>query len=330
MENVALLALAQREAGHCVEVAIDLKRHTTASEELAAPRLRALGLLSAQPWVLSSKSMPWEWFRDARTLKKRPWDVVHSHMSHDHWLARFALRKGTILVRSIHAERSLRRAIPQAHALTVPYEEALQGVRNRKAIFLPALTADEFKPPEDRAGLKRALGLGQGPVVGMISTFQASRRHAVALEAFAQVRARVSTAFLLLLGDGALQEEIRREAARLGLKDAVRFAGYRRGDDFVRHLQAMDEVWILGLGNDWSGRAAVQARHCGVRVLGVREGALTTLADVLCEPDATSVAEASLSGASSTKTWPTNPEIAERTLGLYRDVRSAQVASNGA
>ena len=63
----------------------------------------------------------------------------------------------------------------------------------------------------------------------------------------------------------------------------MHFAGYQEGPAFVRWLQALDEVWILGLGNDWSGRAAAQARACGVRVVAVREGALERLADAVVE-----------------------------------------------
>src|SRR5439155_19175885 len=89
------------------------------------------------------------------------------------------------------------------------------------------------------------------------------------------------TARLVLTGDGELEPELRSIVSALGLEGSVTFAGYQRAESFVRWLQALDEVWVLGLGNDYSGRAAAQARACGVKVVAVDEGALASLADAL-------------------------------------------------
>ena len=93
----------------------------------------------------------------------------------------------------------------------------------------------------------------------------------------------------------------------------------------MKWLQALDEVWILGLGNDWSGRAAAQARACGVRVVAVDEGALPAMADVRVEqltPEA--VVAASLSQERARVEHPSNQRIAEDVLALYEQARSAR------
>src|SRR5262245_11718150 len=119
-ENVALLALAQREAGHEVTVAVDRRRTDVAAEEPAVPRFEALGLLDTGGLELSAKSPPWGVVGDMRRLRRRSVDVVHAHFTHDHLIARWAKPRGAVLVRSIHAPRSPRPSLPRAGAYTWP------------------------------------------------------------------------------------------------------------------------------------------------------------------------------------------------------------------
>lgn len=319
-ELVAYLALAQRALGHKVTVAVDRKRDRTPAEELAVPRLQAVGLLDGGGLELSVKSAPWAMLADAARLRRREVDVVHSHFSHDHYVAALGRPRGARLVRSIHAARSLRGALPRADAYTAPSSELLvRLIRLRKpvAMVLPPLVAPELKPAVDRETLRRELGLSGGPLVGMVSTFQASRRHEVGVAAFARVRERVPSARLVLVGDGALEPAVRGQVEALGLSPHVIFAGYQRGPDFMRWLQALDEVWVLGLGNDFSGRAAAQARACGVRVVAVEEGGLPALADALVEPTPEAVAASALGPERREVALPSNEEIARAVLALY-------------
>ncbi|MCP3144747.1 glycosyltransferase [Pyxidicoccus xibeiensis] len=326
-ENVALLALAQREAGHEVTVAVDRRRKDVPAEEPAVPRFRELGLLDEGGLELSVKSPPWSMWRDLRQLKARKLDVVHSHFSHDHLLARWGRPRGAVLVRSLHAPRSLRASLPAADAYTVPASVLLPRLREkgRTAEVLPALVDPRFHLADDRQALRSELGLTGAPLLGMVSTFQPSRRHAVGVEAFALYRRERPQARLVLVGDGALLEATRRQVDQLGLSDAVTFAGYQQGEAFARWLRALDEVWLLGLGNDWSARAAAQARACGVRVVAVEEGALPDLADArVASPTPAAVVAAALSGQCAPVAHPSNARIAGAVLELYERVRQAR------
>ncbi len=275
-EAVTQLALAQRALGHDVTIAVDRKRTQTTSEELATPRLEPLGVLSSLPLELSVKSTPFAMLRDVLTLRAAQVDVVHSHFSHDHSILRLGRPRHAVTIRSFHAPRSVRWATPAADGFTVPMESLSRKLLGQKVMVLPALVGPEFVPATSRESLRRELGLPAGKLIGMVSTFQPSRRHALALEAFAR---RTDDATLVLIGDGPLEAEIRAKAG-----ERVHFVGYQSGAAFVKHLQALDEVWVLGLGNDWSARAAAQARACGVRVVAVDEGALAQYADVIVEP----------------------------------------------
>lgn len=315
-EAITQLALAQRALGHEVFVAVDRKRTTTTSEELLVPRLAPLGLLSTAGLELSVKSSPLAMARDVWRLGRLEVDVVHCHFSHDHTLARLGRPRGATLIRSLHAPRSLRWSLPAADGYTVPMDSMVRGLLGNRVLLLPALVGAEFQPPADRRALRRELGLREeGRLLGMVSTFQPSRRHALGLEAFARLHERDGSRRFLLVGDGELQGELQARAAPLG--DAVRFAGYQSGQAFVRHLQALDEVWVLGLGNDWSARAAAQARACGVRVVAVDEGALARYADALIEPTVDALVAASESGEVRTLKLETTESIAQRVLSFY-------------
>jgi len=321
-ESVALLARAQREQGHKVTIAVDRKRTRAPAEEPIAPRLERLGLLDGGGLVLSVKASPMESLADVRLLHRRELDVVHAHLSHDHFLARLGRPKDAILVRSIHAPRSLRWSTPAADAFTVPAESMLGALHQRPGAVLPALAGEGFRPSGDRGALRARLALSGEPVIGMVSTFKPSRRHALGLAAFAQLRRQVPSARLVLVGDGALGTELRAEGVRLGLGDSVTFAGYQSGEAFVPWLQALDEVWILGLGNDFAARAAAQARACGVRVVAVCEGALPELADAIVAdlaPEA--VVQASRSGQRRAVALPEAAAVARSVLGLYQAAR---------
>lgn len=308
-ELVTQLALAQRALGHEVSIAVDRKRTTNTSEELAVPRLEPLGLLSAASLELSVKSNPWTMLRDVMELKTQQVDVVHSHFSHDHTIARLGRPRGAKLIRSIHAPRSIRFGMPSADGFTVPMDSLSRRLLGRRVLVLPALVGKEFTPAVDRHALRRELALPEGKLVGMVSTFQTSRRHDLGLAAFAKLGAGAS---MVLVGDGPLQAQLQASAPK-----PVQFVGYQSGPRFVKYLQALDEVWILGLGNDWSARAAAQARACGVRVVAVDEGALAKYADAVVEPTAAALAAAALSPERRAFTLETSEQIASRVLDFY-------------
>ena len=123
----------------------------------------------------------------------------------------------------------------------------------------------------------------------------------------------------MLLGDGVLEPQIRAAAHTAGLEEAIRFPGYQRGPQFARWLQALDELWVLGLGNDWAGRTALQARACGVRVVAARVGALPRWADaVLDAVTRGALVAVALTGERRSVVLPDVDGVAREVLSLYQ------------
>lgn len=319
-EGVALLADAQRRLGHDVKVAIDRKRAKVTSEEPSLPHFETMGLLDERNLELSVKSSARRVWKDVRTMKQFEVDIIHCHFSHDHTVTFFGRPSMAKVVRSIHAPRSLRWSTPRANGWTVPTEALSQQLAPAHCLVMPALVADTFKPAADRSALRKQLGIEGAPLIGMVSTFQKSRRHDLGIEAFAQLTRERPDARLVLIGDGTLEPVLRVGVLSRGITDAVTFPGYQSGPDFVRWLQAFDEVWVLGLGNDFSGRAAAQARACGVRVIAVEQGALPQVADAVVPADAEAIVKASQSGTRREIQVLTADQIAASVVGLYERI----------
>jgi len=98
----------------------------------------------------------------------------------------------------------------------------------------------------------------------------------------------------------------------------VRFPGYQSGASLVRWMQAFDELWVLGLGNDEAGRPALQGRAVDARVVGVAEGALSSWADaVLAGATAEALAAVALRADRRTLPLPDPQRVAGELLDLY-------------
>jgi glycosyltransferase involved in cell wall biosynthesis len=89
----------------------------------------------------------------------------------------------------------------------------------------------------------------------------------VTLRAFAIVRRSVPDARFLVIGDGPELPALRRLAARLGVDDAVAFAGHLPADATVDALNRCRVVLNASPKEGW-GLTVVEANACGVPVVG--------------------------------------------------------------
>jgi glycosyltransferase involved in cell wall biosynthesis len=106
----------------------------------------------------------------------------------------------------------------------------------------------EFAPAgrERALRVRRELSLPEdAPVVGTIGRLNAQKGHRFLLDAAAVLRGRLPEMRTLIVGDGDLMDDLRDQAARLGLADRVVFAGHRT--DVPDLLAALDVSCISPL-----------------------------------------------------------------------------------
>jgi glycosyltransferase involved in cell wall biosynthesis len=102
-------------------------------------------------------------------------------------------------------------------------------------------------------------------VLGHVGRFVESKNHVFLLDVFAKLAKQDASAWLLLVGDGPLQNSIRNRAAELGVADRVTFAGPR--PDVPRIMcNAMDMFAFPSL-SEGLGLALVEAQAAGLPCL---------------------------------------------------------------
>ena len=206
------LALSLRERGHAVAFAC------IAGDALDA-RARAAGLPPEPGLSLERSARPWVWWRDVAALRTlvraRGIELVHAHLTHDHWLAALALRGLTTpLVRTLHHRRAARggparRWLFRRTAAALAASEAIAAAARAArlshgplAVIPGAVDVGRFTPEADPSAVRQELGLGPGPVVGCVARLVPGRGHDVLLEAAARLRSRWPTLRVLLVGRG--------------------------------------------------------------------------------------------------------------------------------
>jgi glycosyltransferase involved in cell wall biosynthesis len=120
--------------------------------------------------------------------------------------------------------------------------------RERVRLIWNGAPLDEFAPagPERARAVRRDLGIPEdAPVVGTIGRLNAQKGHRFLLEAAAPLCRRRGDLRVLVVGDGDLMEDLRAQAAGLGVAEQVLFAGHRT--DVPDLLAALDVFCISSL-----------------------------------------------------------------------------------
>ncbi|MDR1853403.1 MAG: glycosyltransferase, exosortase A system-associated [Azoarcus sp.] len=119
---------------------------------------------------------------------------------------------------------------------------AARGIAADKITVIPnAVDVENFSPggkadPE----LRRSLGLEGATVVGFIGSFYAYEGLDLLLDALPRLLAQRADVRLLLVGGGPQEENLKARAARLGVADAVVFAGRVPHEEVTRYYDQID------------------------------------------------------------------------------------------
>lgn len=197
-----------------------------------------------------------------RLVHAHGFDVIHAHLTYDHWLARLVARDhpGLRLARTFHSRRVLRRD-PLSRSLLAA--TALRFVINRDfavpgAIFTPPpLDHRQFHPNGPRIPL-------EGRIVTVIGKLSPGRGFEEAIRTFAALRQRVACR-LMIIGHGPHRPALEALVQSLDIKQDVIFAGYHE-DDLAEHYRASHLLLFTARGSDEGHRAILEAMACGVPV----------------------------------------------------------------
>jgi glycosyltransferase involved in cell wall biosynthesis len=230
--------------------------------------------------------------RVAEMMRRENINVVHTHNTDAFLTGVLAARMAGVrtVVHTDHARAfpdRLRYMVAEHLASRVVYrvvgvsEHTTQNlahyirVPRRKLVTIPnGVDGAAFRQGCDPAEARAALGLTMHQrVIGTGARLTPQKALHVLIEAVALVAKRVPDVVLVIAGEGPEEAALREAAARFGILESVRFAGYRR--DMPRLLAALD---VYALSSVWEGlpMAVLEALAAGCPVVSTDVGGVAT------------------------------------------------------
>jgi glycosyltransferase involved in cell wall biosynthesis len=217
-----------------------------------------------------------------RMVRDRRIDLVHIHSPYVAIGSRVALPRGLPLVYTEHNlwER-YHRATYWGNLLTYPRNDQVFAVSAhvRDSIRYPSWLGFRTVPPletlyhgpdpaalraasqTDPAEVLRELGIPAGvPVVGTVANLKAHKGHEYLLDAARTVKAVMPETRFVVVGQGPMENLLRRRAAELGLNGHVVFTGYR--EDALRIANTFD-LFVLASIQEGLSIALIEAMALG-------------------------------------------------------------------
>jgi glycosyltransferase involved in cell wall biosynthesis len=231
---------------------------------------------------------PRGWIRFHRWLRRQRPDVVHAHMPHAAWLARWS-RLGApmrVLVDTLHSSSTgaLGRRLGYrwsnwlpdkvtavSHAVAEAHLLARMTTAEKLSVLVNGVDVRQWQPDALlRATVRREFGLKDEFLWLAAGRLDPVKDYPTLLKAMVNVPQR---ARLIIAGGGQLESELRRLSTDLGLVSRVRFLGF--APNVCRLMQAADAFVLC---SRWEGlpMALLEAAACGLpavatNVPGTRE-----------------------------------------------------------
>jgi glycosyltransferase involved in cell wall biosynthesis len=217
--------------------------------------------------VIVKRQNPVSFVRSLRAIDRlvhlHGFDVLHAHLTYDHWLARLVARDHDVrLARTFHSRRVLRndplsRSLLGATTHRFVINDAFRDVVRAALFTPPPVDHRQFSPDGPRIAL-------EGKIVTVIGKLSRGRGFEEALHTFAALRRRTPCR-LMIIGHGEHRPALEELTRELDIAPDVIWAGYHE-DDLAKHYRASHVLLFTARGSDEGHRAVLEAMACGVPV----------------------------------------------------------------
>lgn len=176
--------------------------------------------------VVHTHHLPMLFYGALAAVPRRPWKWVHTEHCiptipdyYPPWL----LRLGQHLLRLPDA------LVGVAEPVTAYYRNSVPNVSARTFTISNGIELDHFTPCTDRLSNRRPLGLpADAWIIGTVGRLRPQKNHALLVRALAKLLGSVANAWLVIVGDGELEDSLRSLAGELQVLHRVAFLGSRR------------------------------------------------------------------------------------------------------
>lgn len=211
----------------------------------------------------------WRGFALEEIAKKKgvPKIIIHSHNSDVH----IGENQSREDARKLHEEQRMLLNDDMATDFLACSQKAANwlygdNIEKEKIQIIPnAVDTDAFVfNPLVREKYRREMNLENSFVIGHVGRFAYQKNHEFLIDAFAEVVKQRQYARLLLVGTGALEEQIREKVQKMGISEKVLFVGKR--NDVNCLMQAMD-LFVLPSRFEGLGSVLIEAQVAGLKCI---------------------------------------------------------------
>jgi glycosyltransferase involved in cell wall biosynthesis len=242
----------------------------------SAKELRAQGAEFFTLEMRKGLADPRGWLRFHRWLDRERPDVVHAHLPHATWLARWSrlISPLPVVIDSVHTSNTggpgrrfgyrLSRWLPDrvcgvSDGVAGAYRSAGMVSRSSLAVLPNGVDVERWRPdPAARCELRRRLGFTNEFLWFAAGRLDPVKDYPTLLRAMMEVP---KSAHLVIAGGGPEEGPLRELAIQLGIESRVRFLGFK--PDVVEWMQAAD---AFVLASRWEGLplSLLEAGACGL------------------------------------------------------------------
>jgi glycosyltransferase involved in cell wall biosynthesis len=232
-----------------------------------------------------------------RAIRDSGCDIVHAHLGYSSTLVPLAARRaGRPSVCTLHTlpttggsrdrvkERLCVESASRSSAFLFVSEAARAAYAARYhprpswRVVHNGIDLSTWHPGEGR--LPAALGVPAGvPVVSIVAALRAPKGHALAVDAWPSVLARLPEARLVIVGDGQEDASLRARVAAAGLADRVLFAGRVDAERDTAAIVRASDLVLLPSYTEALPTTLIEAAACGTAVVAADVGGVSEVVD---------------------------------------------------
>lgn len=225
---------------------------------------------------------PFKWFKYQRYMKQLfvdhpEYKIIHCQNEAMGFPALYAAKKAGVPVRISHSHNTVTRfdykwPIKILYKFLIKYVATdLVACSHAAGKYLfgkdvkvinNAISTDKFIYNESlRKKLRQQFNIDDKFVIGHVGRFEAQKNHKFLIKLFNKYQKIDASAFLLLIGNGSLESEIKEEVKRLGLENKVKFMGNIPN---VNEMYQVMDLFILPSFHEGLPVVGVEAQTAGL------------------------------------------------------------------